>query len=114
MPINACSINTYSVDAICSVKRTKYINALFTNAPSSNIIGNGGWTGRTPEFSEYSVNPKSYENVLLTMTVTLNGESITQTFDNSPMAIRPLISINKLSSSPSEIMVPLGSINWEQ
>ena len=110
MPINACSINTYSVDAICSVKRTKYINALFTNAPSSNIIGNGGWAGRSPDFSEYSVKPTNYENILITMTLTLNGEVITQTFDNTPMNIRPLLSINKLSSSPSEISVQLGNI----
>ena len=108
MPINACSINTYSVDAICFDKRQKYIDKLF--ADIKPVIGRGGWTGRSPDFSEYSVKPTNYENILITMTLTLNGEVITQTFDNTPMNIRPLLSINKLSSSPSEISVQLGNI----
>jgi len=106
MPINACSINTYSIDAICSAKKAKYIDMLWDNPLP--VLGGGGLTGYYPEFrtdDEVKVNPLDVEHSVISLTVTLGNETVTTLFDNDTSQIHPLIAINKLSSSKSEVSV---------
>lgn len=113
MPINACSINTYSVDAICGKKRAKYIEILWATDPVVVGIGKGGWTGYYPEFkenNEYNNVVHSTEQPYISIQFTLNGETVVSSFENIPMPIRPLISINKLISTPSNVSVDINNI----
>lgn len=109
MPINACSINTYSIDAICASKKKKYIDMLWGN-PLPIPSGKGGLTGYYPEFrtdDEVKVNPLDVEHSVISLTVTLGNETVTTLFDNDTSQIHPLIAINKLSSSKSEVSVAI-------
>lgn len=108
MPINACSINTYSIDAICSAKKAKYIDMLWDNPPIAHVVGKGGFTGYYPNFrtdDEVKVNQPDIEHSVISLTVTLGNETVTTLFDNDTSQIHPLIAINKLSSSKSEVSV---------
>lgn len=114
MPINACSINTYSVDAICSSKRTKYIEMLWANPLPVISAGHGGFTGYYPNFNtddEVKVNPFNVEQSVISISVTLENETITSIFDNDTSQVQPLIAINKLSSTQSTVQVEIEKLN---
>ncbi len=114
MPINACSINTYSVDSICGTKRAKYIDILWQTDPVLETRGKGGWTGYYPEFKEsdekYENVFNNYEQPYISINFTMNGQSVMSSFENLPLQVRPLISINNLSSTPSEVKVDLHNL----
>ena len=107
MPINACSINTYSVDAICSVKRAKYIDWLWQTAPPIVTSGGGGgWPGYMTQFNtagEQKINPNVVELPYISITVTFDGQTNTSVFDMQRNGITPLITINNISYEKSEI-----------
>lgn len=113
MPLNACSINSDSVDSICHAKRAKYIEILFGEPPVEDKKGSGGYTGYYPDFntnSEEKLNPLELEHLYITITTTLDGETVISHFDNSPTDIRPLIAINKLTSNNSNVSVNIRNI----
>jgi hypothetical protein len=116
MPLNACSINTYSVDTICFTKRAKYIEILFGTLPPEpepTKKGHGGWTGYRSEFDtsdEQKFDTSKLEHLYVTITTVFDGETVVTTWDNSPTNIRPLISINKLTSSHSEVQVTVNNL----
>lgn len=107
MPINACSINTYSVDAICSTKRTKYIDWLWQTVPPTIASGGGGgWPGYMTQFNssgEQKINAASVELPYISITVMFDGQVSTSVFDNQPFGVTPMITINNLVSEKSEI-----------
>lgn len=116
MPINACSINTYSVDSICYGKRAKYIEILWgilPPEPEPEQKGHGGWTGYRSDFDtsdEQKFDTSRLEHLYITITTIFDGETVVSTWDNSPTDIRPLISINKLTSTPSPIQVEISNL----
>lgn len=107
MPINACSINTYSIDAICASKRTKYITKLWDSIPPIVVQarGPGGIAAFSRDFDDTPIDTRTIELPFISITISLNGEHIYQTIENNPSAVKPMVSINKLSSTPSEISV---------
>jgi hypothetical protein len=112
MPINACSINTYSVDAICYGKRAKYIEILWGAIPPEPepvATGHGGWAGGH-RYEEPQIDPRTLEHLYITLTTKFDGEVIVNTWDNSPTQIRPLIFINKLKSTDSEVIVTVNNL----
>jgi hypothetical protein len=116
MPINACSINTYSVDTICFSKRAKYIDILWGAVPpipTPITTGRGGgtsWISRHSDHEETRIDPRTLEHLYITLTTKFYGEVIVNSWDNSPTQIRPLISINKLKSMDSDITVEVHNL----
>lgn len=131
MPINACSVNTHSVDTVCWGKVKKYVDLVFgPNPPTPTTIidvlfgtvtppvpvakkGHGGWTGYRPDFNtdtEEKFDPSTLEHLFITLTATFDGETVVTTWNNSPSQFRPMISINKLTTSPSEVHVEVTNL----
>ena len=107
MPLNACSINTYTTNTICSTKRAKYIAVLFgTQPPVIAKKGHPGLTGYYPDYrgTEDQV-PYNLEQSTFQIAISINGETYSETYDNLPDNFMPFISINKLSGQYSEISV---------
>jgi len=113
MPLNACSINTYSVDTICYAKRAKYIEILWGTippVPTPISTGHGGWTSYRPDYEEPQIDPRTLEHLYITLTTKFDGEVVVTTWDNSPTQVRPLISINKLTSTDSDVTVTVNNL----
>ena len=61
---------------------------------------------RAPLFPQ----PQRLEHLYITITTIFDGETVVSTWDNSPTDIRPLISINRLTSTPSAIQVEISNL----
>lgn len=107
MPINACSINSYTTDSICKYKRAKYIEILFGTTPpvEPDRHGHPGYSGFYSEYVDNSPNPYNLEQSTFMISIVLDGQTYSETYENLPDNFMPFISINKLSGEYSNIKI---------
>lgn len=82
MSINACAVNTCNVDAICGYRRTALLNRLLDEkydhpTPTVKRAGRSPWLARTREDETFQP-PKSTEDSIVTVSLTLDGKTFTQ------------------------------------
>lgn len=104
MSINSCSINAFTINGLACRRRS------FGPIPPQPPTSGGGsvqhyryqnWYGRPDREEDEDVDYSKLEGFNIAVTITMNGQSFSQTVENNPsLDVVPMIAINNLQVEP--------------
>lgn len=114
MPINSCSINAFTINALACRRRNFPIpGPVTTGGGSVQHYRYQNWYGR-PEEEIEDQQFASIEQDTILLTLTINGQTIEKSFDNSFTDIMPIISVNNINIEGSSTKVELYNLKLEK
>lgn len=103
MPINSCTINAYTINSLkCRRHHGEVIpQPLISKKEKGHVYHNPGssfWNREDEDFV-----PQNLENSIIKMTITLDGKSHEQIFDNNFNDLIPLVTLKQLTINTNDI-----------
>ena len=109
MPINACSVNSFTVNAKCGQMQVIIKKALKGHVRNIPPV----YAGLHRDVEEYET-PINYEQSHVLVTLEMLGETYSETQENIPLDMGSVVYINNLSIQETKVFVDINDLKVEK
>lgn len=110
MPINACSVNSFTVNGKCGQMQ------VIINVPGKGHVRNipPTYSMLHRDIDEYDNIPITYEQPHIVLTLDMLGETFTEMQENIPLDMGSVVFINNLNIQEFQIFVDINGLRVEK